>query len=196
MDLSSNSRAIRFGMQAKERMRITGYTPLGRKLWSVEDDEIVKALYPSYADMKARLPERTLRALHARCEALGIAKKIHWWLGSEIAKLRRLYPTASRDKLRDEFSGLTWPAIQGAACRYGVKRARRKYKRTGHHLIDAILARIEEIGWTLRDLDEESKTGRYFRNGSWRRSKPNYGRLARAAKALDGRLVVEWAAYN
>lgn len=75
MDLSSNSRALRFGMQAKERMRITGYTPLGRKLWSVEDDEIVKALYPSYADMKARLPERTLRALHARCEALGIAKK-------------------------------------------------------------------------------------------------------------------------
>lgn len=194
MDLSSNSRALRFGMLAKERMRITGYTPLGRKLWSVDDDEIVRALYPSYADMKARLPERTLRALHARCEALGIAKKIHWWLGSEIAKLRRLYPTASRDKLRDEFPGLTWPAIQGAACRYGVKRARRKYKRTGRSLMDALLARIEEIGWTLRDLDEESKTGKYFRNGYWRRSKPNYGRLARAVRALDGRLVVEWAA--
>lgn len=59
--------------------------------------------------------------------------------------------------------------------------------------MDAILARIEEIGWTLRDLDEESKTGKYFRSGYWRRSKPNYGRLARAIRALDGRLVVEWA---
>lgn len=192
MDLSSNSRALRFGMQAKERMRITGYTPLGRKLWSVEDDEIVKALYPSYADMKARLPERTLRALHARCEALGIAKKIHWWLGSEIAKLRRLYPTASRDKLRDEFPGLTWPAIEGAACRYGVKRARRKYKRTCHSLMDAILARIEEIGWTLRDLDEEARTKKYFSNQGWRRSRPNIAKIALAVKALDGRLGIAW----
>ncbi|WP_107675389.1 hypothetical protein [Agrobacterium sp. LAD9] len=196
MDLSFHNRTLTISMQVKERIRRTGYTPSGFKVWTAEEDEIVKSLYPLYAEMQLRFPERSLKALHGRCERLGIAKKLHWWTGAEISKLRRLYPTASRVKIREEFPSGTWRAIEAAAKRHGMRRARRKYKRTGHHLIDAILARIEEIGWTLRDLDEESKTGRYFRNGCWRRSKPNYGRLARAAKALDGRLVVEWAAYN
>ncbi|MCZ7498867.1 hypothetical protein [Agrobacterium sp. ST15.13.015] len=192
MDLSFHNRTLTISMQVKERIRRTGYTPSGFKVWTAEEDEIVKSLYPLYAEMQLRFPERSLKALHGRCERLGIAKKLHWWTGAEISKLRRLYPTASRVKIREEFPRGTWRAIEAAAKRHGMSRARRKYKRTGHHLIDAILARIEEIGWTLPDLDEEARTKKYFSNQGWRRSRPNIAKIALAVKALDGRLAIAW----
>lgn len=192
MDLSFHNRTLTISMQVKERIRRTGYTPSGFKVWTAEEDEIVKSLYPLYAEMQLRFPERSLKALHGRCERLGIAKKLHWWTGAEISKLRRLYPAASRVKIREEFPGGTWRAIEAAAKRHGMSRARRKYKRTGHHLIDAILARIEEIGWTLPDLDEEARTKKYFSNQGWRRSRPNIAKIALAVKALDGRLGIAW----
>ncbi|MES4993883.1 hypothetical protein ABVB70_26685, partial [Agrobacterium radiobacter] len=97
MDLSFHNRTLTISMQVKERIRRTGYTPSGFKVWTAEEDEIVKSLYPLYAEMQLRFPERSLKALHGRCERLGIAKKLHWWTAAEISKLRRLYPTASRD---------------------------------------------------------------------------------------------------
>lgn len=192
MDLSFHNRTLTISMQVKERIRRTGYTPSGFKVWTAEEDEVVKSLYPLYAEMQLRFPERSLKSLHGRCERLGIAKKLHWWTGAEISKLRRLYPTASRVKIREEFPSGTWRAIEAAAKRHGMSRARRKYKRTGHHLIDAILARIEEIGWTLPDLDEEARTKKYFSNQGWRRSRPNIAKIALAVKALDFRLGIAW----
>lgn len=196
MGLSFHSRSPTRGELAKERMRRSGITPRGRKLWSDKDDEILKTLYPSYAAMRTQLPERTLRALQARCEVLGITKKLHWWQASEVAKLRRLYPSASQTKLREEFPGLTSKAIERAAARNGIHRAKRRYKRTGSLPMDQILTRIEEIGWTLVDLDAESKTGRYFRSGCWRGCRPNFSKLAKAVRALDGELIVSWREYK
>lgn len=190
MDLSS--RNTKLGMKLSERIRRRGYTNSGDKVWSAEDDEIVKSLYPSYTEMKLRLPERSMKSLHWRSETLGIAKKLHLWRGSEITKLRRLYTTASRAKIIEEFPQLTWRAIEAAAVKRGFRRAPREHKRTGHYLMDSILARIESIGWTLRDLDEESKTGKYFRTCGWRRYRPNLRKLDRAIRVLGGRLVLEW----
>lgn len=196
MDLSYYRECLAKSIKAKERTKRTGLTPNGRRIWSAEEDDIFRTLYPDYPAIRAALPDRNLKGLHERGARLGLARPLHWWKASEITRLRRLYPTASRATLHEEFPGVSWIAIGQAAVKRGIYRARRRYKRTGFLPIDEILGRLEELGWTLKDLDEESKTGKYFRNGYWRRSKPNYGKLARAVRALDGKFVVEWTTYK
>ncbi|WLD98292.1 hypothetical protein PX860_07305 [Agrobacterium leguminum] len=61
--------------------------------------------------------------------------------------------------------------------------------------MDAILSRIEVIGWTLRELDEEAGTGNYFQNSSWRTSRLNFNAIAKAVRALDGNLEISWKQY-
>ncbi|WP_306932874.1 hypothetical protein [Agrobacterium larrymoorei] len=63
-------------------------------------------------------------------------------------------------------------------------------------MIDAILQRIEDIKWTLRDLDEASGTKGYFLSHSWRQCKPNMKMVHLAVKALGGDLVVKWKDYD
>jgi hypothetical protein len=61
--------------------------------------------------------------------------------------------------------------------------------------MDAILARMEQVGWTMGDLDEESGTGQYFRSGEWRKHPPRFAHMAKAVSALDGTFEVVWKVY-
>ena len=66
------------------------------------------------------------------------------------------------------------------------------YKRTGNPLINEIFTRIEEIGWTLRDLDGEYGTGWYFRGRQRRYRQLSFNALTKAVKALDGEIRITW----
>lgn len=164
----------------------------GHRLWSDEEDAILRLHYRDWGRLLALLPGRSKIAVENRAQKLGLAKTRHMWLASEIAKLRRLYPSAPREVLMAEFPWSRWTNIITIANCYGIHRQPQKYLRTGIPIIDTILTRIEEIGWNLSDLDAESGTGSYFRCHTWRRRKLNYRYIAKAVKALDGQLTIEW----
>lgn len=96
-----------------------------------------------------------------------------------------------------EFPGFTWKAIDERVRYYGLKRdITCRHVRTGKPIMDSILDRIEELHWTLRDLDEASDTRRYFWGHTWQRSKLNMTMIYFAVKALGGDLVVRWKDYD
>lgn len=97
-----------------------------------------------------------------------------------------------------EFPNVTWDAIKKVAKYYGISRNYRAYhyRRTGHPTIDIILCRLEELRWTLRDLDCACETGTYFQNHQWRRFRPDFKKIERAIKELDGELRVVWKDYD
>ena len=174
-----------------------GITPNGKKIWTAEEEGILRRHYPDYATIRKLLPHRETKALHHRAYLLDLSQKQNRWLASEISKLRRIYlSSASRADLIAAFPGKSLKSIYDAAQRHRLNRPKRKYKRTGHAVMDQILARTEEIGWTLHDLDEASGTKKYFATQGWRYFRPNIVKLEKATKALGGKLAIEWIDFD
>ncbi|KQO80847.1 hypothetical protein [Rhizobium sp. Leaf262] len=198
MNLTQISRSEIIGQQTKARMLRAGRTLKGDKLWTDEEDKVLRVSYPDYRQMQVKLPHRTKVAVYRRCAKLGMKRDRHEWKASELSRLRRLYHRkATRQEIMTEFPELTWASISTRARYHGISGPyRHKYVKTGKPVIDAILARLEEIDWKLLDLDEASKSGKYFRNQCWRRWKPNMKFVQRAVQAMDGELKASWKEYN
>lgn len=197
MYLTQLDRNALFAQQTRARMLRSGTTLKGDKLWTDEEDEVLRSNYPDHRKMTVELPHRTKVAVYRRCAILGMKSERREWKASELSKLRRLYHKATHQEIMAEFPGCTWASISARARYHGISGTyRHKYLRTGKPIMDAILGRIEDIHWSLRELDEASKTGRYFRNECWRRSKLNIKFMQRAIQALDGELKVSWKEYD
>lgn len=166
--------------RARERMMRMGRTPNGHPLWTEREDDVVRALYPDYRALRRALRRRTYHALRYRTRALGIAKKKHVWLGSEVSRLRRLYPKADRADILLAFPELSWQQIAAKACHIGVRRARRRLNSTGYPLVDLIRDRAFDLSLSMVDLDAIAGTKHYFQKAGW------YSNLNR--KALLARL--------
>ncbi len=191
-----NHRADR-AERMRSRIRRSGLTPMGYRIWTEDEDSVLRSHYPDYRKMTDELPHRNRRSVRVRCQKLGMKKTCHKWLASELSKLRRLYRIASSKEIMAEFPGFTWKAIDARARYHGLKRETTfRYKRTGKPIMDSILDRIEELGWTLPDLDEASGTRRYFWRHTWRNSRLNMKMIQLAVKALGGDLVVKWKDYD
>ncbi|CAH0132334.1 hypothetical protein SRABI05_00078 [Agrobacterium fabrum] len=190
-----NERANR-SMRARTRLNGAGITMKGCRLWTSEEEEVLRAHYPDFQRIQSELPTRTRKSLWIRCQKIGLKKVRHRWLSSEISKLKRLYRTEPASILRATFPGLTRAAITSRANYYGITRNSRPHRRTGKAVMDAILSRIEEIRWTLRDLDEAAGTRDYFQSHRWRQCRLNFQMIESAVTALDGELKVSWKLYD
>jgi hypothetical protein len=82
--------------------------------------------------------------------------------------------------------------IRYAAQYYKLRRDRKPYKATGHVAIDQIRTRCFECNYTMRDADILASSKSYFYKARWHSKWINHKAIARAVKALDGQLVVEW----
>lgn len=198
MFLSEMNQSLALSNRNRERARFLGTTINGHKLWTSEEDEAVLNNYPDFKAIYVLLSTRSRKAIWIRCQKLGLKKSRHQWRASEISKLRHVYPHAPQATVLNEFPRLSWDAIRMAAKYHGVQRRTKRpaYKRTGKQVIDAILSRLEEIGWSLSDLDDAAETGRYFRSHSWRRFKLKFDHIHRAVRALDGELLPAWKQYD
>lgn len=178
--------------RARERIIRMGRTPNGHPLWTEREDGVVRALYPDYKSLRRALRRRTYRALCGRTRTLGIAKKHHVWLGTEVSRLRRLYPKADRSDILLAFPELSWSQIAAKARHIGLRRARRRLNSTGHPLIDTIRDRAFDLCLSMVDLDMMAGTRRYFQKAAWRNGNLNRKALLRAVEALGGEVSVRW----
>ncbi len=105
-------------MRALNRTR--GVTSLGYPLWTTEENETCRRLYPDYAKLRSALPGRSYYALRSRCKKLKITKPCRPWTGSETAKRRMLYATSSWDSLKAAFPRRAPKSIMERACAWGL----------------------------------------------------------------------------
>jgi hypothetical protein len=82
-------------------------------------------------------------------------------------------------------------AVQGRAWYLGVRKGcRRSPLAKGLPVYDEIRARAYEDGLSMRALDSELGTGKYFQKNY--RKKLNWKKLARAVEFFGGEMRVDW----
>jgi len=183
------------GVEAARRLRErTGKTSRGYDLWTSEDNEALKRLYPDYRAALKAFPGRTLMALKKQAAELGIVRRRHIWTGAEITRLRKLAASgASRKEMIAAFAPLREKQVTGAIEEYRLRRGRRPFKPTGHAALDVVRARCFALRLNMADLDAMARTGRYFTEQRWIRShKVRLDYLARAIEALGGTYTITW----
>ncbi|EJK82901.1 hypothetical protein PMI03_03474 [Rhizobium sp. AP16] len=101
-------------------------------------------------------------------------------------KLRKMYPEATHEELYAAFPGVELVNIRAAANRYKYYRKKKPYKRTGIVANDQLRSYCYDSNMVMRELDEASKTGRYFQTRGYRTKYPNFKAIHKAAGALGG----------
>lgn len=183
-------RNIAAAERTRYRMRKTGRTMNGHRLWVEAEDETVRSLHPDY-QVIARATGRSLIAVRCRAQRLGLTRKRREWTSPGISRLRRFYPEASHDVLLATFPGYSIVQIRQAANYRRIYRKRKPYKATGYPAIDQVRSRAFELLYTMRDVDELSRTKSYFSTAGWHRW-INHRAIVRAIEALDGRVTAIW----
>lgn len=171
--------------RARRLMRLRGETPNGHPLWTGAEERRLTVGHPRYAAIMGKLPRRTRPAAYSKAGRLGIAKPSRPWDENEIPRLRKVYPTGTREQIMAAFPGRTAKAVAKAANTRGIYRKKCPLAASGIPIIDQILSRAESLGYSLKDLDALACSRGYFSRKVWRR-RPDHAVHIRAAGALGG----------
>lgn len=177
---------------ARERIRTEGRTCNGDPIWTKREDEKIRRLYPDYRALKIALRRRTRMAIVCRASKLRISKKRQLWTAADISRLRRIYPTGTDAEIATAFPAFTKRQVQAIANRLRIPKKRRRYKRTGIAIIDAIRDRAFDLNLTMKDLDALANSRHYFQNCCRELSSVNGLNVYRAIEALDGQVTATW----
>lgn len=104
--------------------------------------------------------------------------------------MRKLFPRASCDELKEAFPSLRYEQILGKAKHLKLRRGCPPYQLTAHRLMDELRDRCRVLGYTMADLDEMAGTGRYFRRANWRKFDDE--KICRAVRAIGGAVEAIW----
>lgn len=160
------------------------------KRWLSREDQIIRNLYPNYAEMQRRLRSRSYYAIRNRARALDVVTRRHVWTNSEVTKLRALYLRgATRAEVSATFPRFESHQITSKARHIRLVRGQRKPYALGVAPIDTVREEAAIQGLTFRKLDKLAKTGRYFQQTTRR---IDWGHLAKAIKVLGGAIEIDW----
>lgn len=189
----SLSRNAATAERMRRRMAFVGHTPNGHPLWNRPETGHLVDGYPGYDAILPLIPRRTRTAAHGKASRLKITKpKAPAWSDNEILRLRKIYPTGTREEILAAFPGRSYAAVAKAANARGIYRAPRPYKPTGNRVLDQILERARGRNWTLVELGEETKHRRYFANRGWKNRRFDLRAHALAAQLLGGELRADF----
>lgn len=192
VQLQYASRSASFSERTRQRIAISGQTVNGFPLWTETEHVVCRQLHPDVEAIRRRLPHRTLVAIQERCRKLGLCRRRNPWTGTEVAKLRRLYPTATKEELVAAFPRHSYVAIKLAANKRSIYKVKKPYVPTGNPLLDEVRSRCYELRITMPDLDEISGTKKFFTKSRWWKHRSPFSPTMRAVAALAGNLRVEW----
>ncbi|MGV6876542.1 hypothetical protein ACUSIJ_28230 [Pseudochelatococcus sp. B33] len=172
-------------------MAKTGCTIAGDRLWSDVEIEILRQFYPDLAALTRALPGRSIGAITMKAQQIGLVRSRRIWSADEAARLRKPYVAGVPiDDLVSMCPGKTKRQIWNKACHLGIRRPRKRPRRTGLPLVDTVRDRAFDLGLTMTDLDTYVSTRRYFvcpRSSNWHL-------LQKAIRELEGQVVVRWPA--
>jgi len=192
MNIAWLSRDAATAERNRRRMQMTGLTPNGYRLWDHFEQSELSGHYPDYNAALRIIVRRTRPAAHSKASRMGITRpRGRPWDYNEITRLRRMFPSANKAELLNAFPGRTWGAITSAAHKRHIYRQPRSFVPSGDPLIDQILARAQQMKWSLRDLDAVCGRRGFFSERRWR-SKGRARTLALAVRALGGHLRAKW----
>lgn len=155
------------------------------KRWIASEDDIVRATYPDYQTMSAKLPGRTRDACRGRAQVLGIKAKIHPWTAAQIAKLRAMWPS-DRRALELAFPGRTYLQIAARARLLELRRIHYRRPR-GVAFWDSVQAEGGRRHLGNSALDRLAGTGTAISSG-----KGGHQHYIAAAEALGGIVTIIW----
>lgn len=174
-----------------ERTRTTGGN---KRLWSDAEIAALKRCYPDYDEAMKALPGRGYRSIRAKAKEIGIGRRVHTWSAAEVSRLKKLSAAGATNKeIFAAFPEMREQQILGALATHRIRRPRRKFKQTGHTLLDALRDHCHEHGISMVDLDGFARTRKYFARQMWNTDgKVRTELVAKAIDALGGILSVTW----
>lgn len=186
------ARNARSAQRTREEIKRRGFTMTGAKLWSEDEEKILRELYPDYKAICKRLPHRTHSACRYSCGQLKLTRPIHMWTAAEISLLRRVYTRGTKAEIAQAFPHLRWMQIKSIARWYDIHRARQPFLPTGIPIIDEIRSRCFELNYTMVDLDKLTHS-RYFARQCWHNNGHLHHRaIGKAIKVLFGEIRARW----
>jgi hypothetical protein len=166
----------------------------GQPVWTPEEEDTCRKLYPDYAALQRALSRRTYHSIRARCRHLGIAKTKRQFTAREVSDVRRMYGRASDAELKSHFAHRNHDSIRYMAQRLGVRRPRPRYTPTGDELLDELREQCFRKGLSMPDLDQYARSKHYFARGTWLSARSfNYRHIVKAIHELGGKLTIEWS---
>jgi hypothetical protein len=186
MPLSWIARGAASAERGRRLMQLRGVTPNGHPLWAGWEVAPVIGMYPDYGSIFPILVRRTRPAVYSKASSLGVAKpRAPAWSDNEILRLRKVYPSCTREEIMAELPGRTFSAIARMASQRHISRSKPSISPTGIRILDQILERARRFNYSMSELDKLGRAGRYFTTKKWR-SKPNDVVHYRVARALGG----------
>jgi len=166
---------------------------MGDAIWTQREIDVCREHHPDFVMMKKKLPRRTRGAIAEMCRRLRLTDPPKPWTGAEHTRLRKMYPSASWEEILAAFPGRTRQGIVQVAFRRGLTRDRKPYKIVGHLALDQVRQRCFELGLFMPDLDEWVNGKGFFSRLAYQGRRPHMHKVERAANALGGKLMVQWA---
>lgn len=188
MPMSWIARGAASAERGRRLMQLRGVTPNGHPLWTPWEIGPVVELTPAYGLIFPMVERRTRPAVYSKARRLGVAPKAPpRWTENEILRLRKFYPTRSKEQVLAAFPGRSYTAVAKAASARGIYRSKGVPASTGIPLLDQVLERAARHNMSLAELDSVARTGNYFRRRRWR-TKPDTYLHCVAARSLGGKL--------
>lgn len=185
------------GIEAmRAKMLRTGLTPSGQPLWTDAEFAALRKHWPDRKKLRRALPRRTLRAIEHKAGKLGLrrAKRNHMWTAAEVARLKKMFPKATKAELLLAFPWAIWEDLSNQAQFQRSKgadwvtRPKPKPLPTDVPAIDWVLDQAFAANISLVELDGLARTGTYFAAGRFRCGTV-WKHVARAVELFDGILV-------
>ena len=158
--------------------------------WTFNETEALRSYWPDLEVLRRLLPHRTESAVRKMANTLGLVseKEQHIWTCPEDRALRKM---AAEGVSRKEIAVALNLKVRQVANRMNYCRinlARKPPVLAGDPLVDAVRRRLFDMRISIADFDR-SLGGRNV----FRQNKPKSANLiAKAVKALGGRLTIEW----
>ena len=169
---------------ARSAMERTGRTPAGHRLWTPDDDSLLRQHWPQVDYLAGRL-RRTATAVRSRARRLGLVKPRWTWSRSSAAQLRPRYPTNEPTARIAADLDRSIRQVWGKGNRMRLCRPRRPPKPVEDRLVHDIRQRAFVMHISLRELCEATRSGRYFYRPTKRR---NWRAIFAAVQILGGQL--------
>lgn len=164
--------------------------------WTQEEVDLIHKMKPRWKEIQALMPTRSLTRIRAIGYERDMPRKTgqRSWTAAERSLLKKLIDEGKTPRqCMPYFPWIIAPLYLREYAKHHGFKWKRKLARTGVPVVDQIRDRCLELGYSLVDLDEWCKSGRYFQHNVLHQKYINHQFVERALKILGGgKLVVQW----